>query len=112
MAGIVDETEAYRQLLEQYGIPYKPELIRQLDIFMQALRIHETRSVYGQSWRRYGALSNLLSVARKADRLMQVFWFGRGGLEHKDAVDDAYDLINYTAFFIRNFKDENWKGQS
>lgn len=74
----------------------------QLAIFINALTIFDSRKIYGDIWQRYGSLSNLLNVARKVDRLMQVLWYGNGTVTHKDALDDAYDLINYAAFFIRN----------
>lgn len=98
------------QFLEAWGIEPTSTNLTQLNVLLEALQIFETRRIYGDAWRKYGALSNLLSVARKADRLMEIFWHGPGELEHKDSVDDAYDLINYAAFFIRNVTDGNMKG--
>lgn len=103
--------EAAVAFLESLDIEPTSDMITQLNVLAEALQIHETRKSYGDIWRKYGALSNLLSVARKADRLMQIFWHGPGELTHKDSVDDAYDLINYAAFFIRNYTDGNMKGQ-
>lgn len=109
MAG--DRHEATVHFLEAWDIEPTTDMMTQLNVLVEALLIHETRKSYGDIWRKYGALSNLLSVARKADRLMQIFWHGTGELAHKSSVDDAYDLINYAAFFIRNIADGNMKGQ-
>lgn len=87
------------------------EVVAHLEVFLEALRIFQSRKIYGDAWRRHGALSNLLSVARKTDRLMQVYWHGDGGMTHKEGMDDAYDLINYAIFFIRNKEDGNEKGK-
>lgn len=88
----------------------------QNEVFEQCLQIHEGRSeAYGEVWRNYGAVSNLLSAARKVDRLMETWWDGMiNGTApsiHKDALDDAYDAINYLAFFIRNAQNGNFTGE-
>lgn len=51
-----------------------------------------------------GALSNLQNAARKVDRLLAAWTNGLDSppLMHKDALDDAFDAINYLGFFIRN----------
>lgn len=98
------------EFLEACGIDPTSDMLTHLNVLVEALLIHETRKIYGGIWRKYGALSNLLSIARKADRLMQIFWYGSGELTHKNSTDDAYDLINYAAFFIRNVTDGNMKG--
>lgn len=57
---------------------------------------------YGATWRQYGALANLLQGATAVNRLMATWWFNEGDRPafHKDVLDDAYDAINYLAFFI------------
>jgi hypothetical protein len=81
---------------------------------VEALRIYNSREQsYGSVWRQYGALSNLLSVARKVDRLMHAWWHQPDGpYTHKDSLDDAYDGINYVCFFIRNVLDGNMTGSA
>lgn len=103
--------------LEQFGIQPNEDNARQLLVFLNAVELYDERSrSYGQVWRNYGALSNLLSVARKADRLMKVWWHDRHDEDaaphdfHKDELDDAWDLLNYAAFFIRNAKNLNLTG--
>lgn len=105
------EDQAIREFLGVHGIEATEDIVAHLQVFIQALRIRQSRKIYGAAWRRYGALSNLLSVARKVDRLMQVFWHGDGVINHKDALDDAYDLINYAAFFIQNKEARNERGE-
>jgi hypothetical protein len=108
MAG--DRYKATVHFLEALGIEPTSEALTQLNVLVEALLIHNSRKIYGTVWQRYGWLSNLLSIARKADRLMQTFWFGPGSLDHKPSTDDAYDLINYAVFFIRNVEADNARG--
>lgn len=100
--------------LVERGVPDTPEVRKQLEVFVEALRIFESRNAaYGDVWMQYGALSNLLSVARKVDRTMEAWWHDSPGelpVMHKDALDDAIDLINYAVFFIRNARDGNVTG--
>lgn len=103
------------QFLQDNGINPSPENCDQLKVFLEALEIYDSRtSAYGQVWKQYGALSNLLSVARKTDRLMEYWWHDQDMVEvpllHKDSLDDAIDLINYTIFFIRNARVANITG--
>jgi len=77
-----------------------------LSVLLRAFGIHiERGNAYGDVWKNYGALANLLSAARKIDRLMNVWWREDTTdvpMLHKDLLDDAYDAINYLTFFIRN----------
>jgi hypothetical protein len=100
--------------LEAIGLPPTKESVAQLEVFAEALRIFASRNAaYGDVWKQYGALSNLLSVARKVDRLMHSWWEGKGApAMHKDSLDDAIDNINYTAFFIRNAREGNITGSA
>ena len=73
----------------------------------------ERTTAYGLVWKQYGALSNLLSAARKIDRLMNIWWFATEDQPpalHKDALDDAMDAINYLGFFIQNAREGNILG--
>lgn len=102
------------EMLEGNGIQPTEENAMQLIVFLQALRTYDSRtSAYGQVWKQYGALSNLLSVARKTDRIMSSWWHEEGEkpVLHKDNLDDAIDLLNYTAFFIRNAREGNLTGE-
>ena len=84
-----------------------------LEVLAKAFGLHLQRTeAYGEVWKQYGALSNLLSAARKIDRLMNVWWRNDGSIPalHKDVLDDAYDAINYITFFIRNAQNGNIAG--
>ncbi len=72
--------------------PYRA-LMKSYEIYLQR------NAKYSDVWKNYGALNNLVRGATKVDRLMEVWWHGDGTL-HKDALDDAYDAINFLAFFI------------
>lgn len=78
----------------------------------KALILFRERSrTYGRAWRRHGALGNLLKVDIKNSRLMEAFWFNEGEPEHKDAADDALDMINYAAFFYGCKEEGNERGE-
>lgn len=104
--------DLYGEFLAASDIPYSEETVQHLSHFLDALRVHSQRSKsYSDAWRHYGALSNLLTMARKIDRLMAVHWNPQGRLEfHKDELDDAVDLLNYTVFFMRNVNAGNTYG--
>lgn len=89
------------------------------------LMLNRTLS-YGTVWRRFGAMANLLNAARKVERLMEMWWdtinedvdiVGDDGkivhlpALHKDGLDDAFDAINYLAFFIQNARQGNITGE-
>jgi hypothetical protein len=89
------------------------------NVLIDAERIYEERSlVYGDVWKQYGALNNLVRAATKIDRLMAIWWHNQDDFEgfvtalHKDGLDDAYDAINYLAFFVRCAKNGNVTGSA
>jgi hypothetical protein len=107
------DSNKVRKALEMLGFPPNEEMEEQFQVMLMALDVYEARShSYGEVWKQYGALSNLLSVARKADRLMECWWHNPDGAAalSKDTLDDAYDLLNYAAFFIRNASAGNMNG--
>lgn len=112
---------AARTLLRELNIEESADNIAQFMVFLGALKVYNDRTTaYGQVWKQYGALSNLLSVARKVDRMMALWWhkaeevLDEHGkvkpLLHKDNLDDAVDLLNYCVFFIRNASASNLYG--
>ena len=89
------------------------EALEHLEVLMEVMALYESRTeAYGQIWKQYGALSNLLSAARKTDRAMETWWHNPGAapLMHKDSLDDALDTVNYLIFFIRNARVMNLTG--
>ena len=88
-------------------------ILPHMEVFEEATGLYVVRSrSYGQVWRNYGALSNLLSAARKVDRTMETWWHQQTPVMHKDALDDAMDAINYLNFFVRNAREGNITGQT
>lgn len=115
----MDELEAeqelaIQQMLELHGIAYNEETSAHMRLMLECVRVYDSRAKsYGEVWKQYGALSNLLSVARKVDRLMGSWWFRGKGVTpalHKDSLDDAVDLVNYALFFMRNAVSGNLVG--
>lgn len=95
--------------LNYCGVPVSKETVDQLAVFADALKIHAERTAsYGQAWKQYGAMAMLLKLAGKVDRLMARHWWTRDF--HKASDDDALDVLNYGAFFIRCVKSGNMVG--
>ena len=100
-------------VFDLYDLEYTKSNAEHFHVLMECLCVHEGRTkAYGTVWKRYGALSNLLSAARKVDRLMEIWWRKGGSPQmlHKDALDDALDGINYLVFMIRNARNGNLTG--
>jgi hypothetical protein len=75
------------------------DLREQAKVFLDALKVMADRQRYGATWRRTGWMGALLNVDRKCGRLMAEFW-NSNKLQTRES-DDAIDLLNYAAFFIR-----------
>jgi hypothetical protein len=66
------------------------------EIFGEALeKFKERNETYKDGWRTSGAHSHLEQMKHKVKRLLNTY-DGEGG----EDLDDAIDLLNYTAFFI------------
>lgn len=107
--------KASKRFLNDLGLPDTEDNLEQLLVLAECLVIYSSRDgVYGAAWRQYGAVSNVLSMARKVDRVMNEWWSSllRGEVSDRDGeeLDDAVDLINYTVFFLRNVRDGNISG--
>lgn len=79
------------------------------DVFLEAMRTFAERNrKYEDLWRRAGWLMMLMHTRHKSDRLMQVFW----GKENKEGdLDDGFDLMLYTVFFIIGHRQGDSRGQ-
>lgn len=90
----------YRSALQAMG--YKSEDItdnhlEQLEVFMEAFELFMVRDQHHKSlWKEYGASDTAHHCKSKAMRL---------NVEPAEHLDDAYDLINYAAFTVRNVKE-------
>jgi len=101
--------------LTRAGLDPTEELVEQLRVFCDALRVYDDRTAsYGQVWEQYGAVANLINAARKVDRLMECWWHNPDGAKAlaKDGLDDAIDLLNYTAFFVRLAREGSITGEA
>lgn len=68
------------------------------EIFSQCLKIMMERNAHHRgSWEREGWKGTLFNVRRKLERVWDRFWKSN---EAQSDLDDAYDLINYTALMI------------
>jgi hypothetical protein len=86
------------------------DLEEHVAVLMNATAIAVERGKrYGDLWRHRGYLGNLLHMDSKHLRLMREFYENDSEIQ-QNQLDDAYDLINYTVFFIRNVEDGNERG--
>jgi hypothetical protein len=109
----ISRRESMEELLEACGIEQNEETEQQLLVFLTALKLFDNRNrTYRNIWETYGALSNLLRAATKVDREMEIWWHSPelDCLQHKEALDDAFDALNYLAFFIRCVRSGNITG--
>jgi hypothetical protein len=73
-------------------------LANALDVFAFALEIMDERQEkYGDGWKKWGWRGQLIKMKDKERRVWSTFW--KKGDKTAD-LDDAIDLLNYTAFFI------------
>lgn len=86
----------------------------QMVVFYECLRLFEERNTrYKDLWKADGWRGSLFSLKHKVKRLWQQFWIDNAkdkGTKEKPELDDAYDAINYIAFFIRNVQANNENG--
>jgi hypothetical protein len=100
--------------LEAHDITPNDAMIDQLSIFMDAMDLYQARRQrYGDGWQRYGWLDSLFHMRNKMLRIEAEFWTTPPDNSHEATVrlDNAMDLLNYIAFFIRNVYDENERGR-
>lgn len=111
-----DAMPSVSALFEAIGVEDTEENLDQLAVLLAALKLFDERNrTYRNIWETYGALSNLLRAATKVDREMEIWWHSSGGpsgnpLLHKEALDDAFDALNYLVFFIRCVRQGNITG--
>jgi hypothetical protein len=102
-------------LFDYFDIDVTEETWNHFETLMEVLKLYSDRTVlYGQVWKNYGALNNLVRGATKVDRLMATWWHETTmdiPPMHKDSLDDAYDAINFLVFFIRCAREMNITGQ-
>jgi hypothetical protein len=100
------QRDAWDAIRAAYKIADTPSNFEQFSIFMIALEIHSERNArYRDVWRVTGWRGALYDLYKKATRLFRQYW--RGTATPGADVDDAYDLINFAAFFLRGRDEEN-----
>lgn len=108
--------EELNDVLDLMGVDLTDDNREHLDVLLECFDLYTARSEnYGQVWKNYGALNNLVRSASKVDRLMETWWHGRPPESahpamHKDSLDDALDAVSYLTFFIRSARAGNLTG--
>lgn len=88
----------------------------QLEVFMEAFEVYHDRQVrYGdQVWQASGWRGMLVDMRKKLDRLWAEYYNldNSGDVNpEKYNLDSAIDLINFTAFFIRQVRENDRDGE-
>jgi hypothetical protein len=107
-----------RKFLVEMGVVAEPsdEDVAHLYVLLQALRTYSIKDqTHKGLWRYFGAIDSAHQARAKATRTYNISIqllrnpdsFRAG---HKDPMDDAIDLINYAAFFIRNVSEGRYGG--
>lgn len=86
----------------------------QLMIFGDAMNVYIARNErYKDNWKKMGWRGQLVRMKERVERLWDDFWGKEpipDGVDELMNVDDAIDLINFAAFFIRAANDNNRDG--
>lgn len=104
-----------KQCLIVLGIEPTATNIEQMTIFIEAMLLYTERNArYSDVWRATGWRGAVYDIYKKARRLFQQFWdpetqapTGERNVIHGKVTDDAFDLINFAAFFIRGVDEQN-----
>lgn len=100
-----------REILELADLESSDTNAEQMSVFLDCMQLFQERNAkYGDLWKEYGWRGNLLHVQSKAARVRKVWWDSKDPFGHNADIDDALDLINYAAFFIRNVEADNELG--
>lgn len=89
----------------------------QMEIFLKAWSIYADRQEeHGdQVWKESGWRGMLVDMRKKLDRLWFRYWSQDHELspieDYDKALDSAYDLLNFTVFFIRQVEAGNRDGE-
>lgn len=98
-----------REYLKHLGIEDHINNLQQLRVFAEALKIYAERNKrYKDSWKDFGWRGMLHDIYKKTHRLWKAWW--SGDEQDRGDYDDAIDLMNFSAFFIRAVKSNNEKG--
>jgi hypothetical protein len=97
---LTDTEDRLSMVLDLLGYSERDDVRLQLGVLLRALDIYAERNIrYHDNWRRSGWRGVLVRIRERTDRLWDVWW-ERSQRSAQDA-DDALDLINFAAFFIR-----------
>ena len=120
MAELMHDREHIMQLLNAlYGdmTTWRGEMEGHADVVMTVLDIlTEREEQYRGLWKEHGYTDSLFHIRHKAARLRAQFWDvpseSTQSVDYQDGtdLDNAYDLIAYTMFFIQNYREGNRNG--
>lgn len=107
-----NETGRDAEAVRVLGLSPKRTTVEQMSIMRRALELFDERNNseagYEDLWKSYGWGDSLLHMRSKLSRVERRFREQAGAQQD---LDDAYDLINYTVFFIRNVLAGNQDGE-
>lgn len=93
--------------MESHSHTINKSYAQQRAVMEESLRIFHDRShVRGDLWARHEPLSQLRMIREKLDRIDAAMSMSLDPTRRAAALDDAQDIINFAAFFIRLMKGE------
>lgn len=101
-------------IIDALDLPASVDSADQVTTMLRALEIYGKKDrLYGSAWKRLGALNNLTRMSTKVERLLEMYWHQdnhRLSAESSVVVDldDAYDLLNYSCFFVAQASKGQW----
>ncbi len=103
--------EQIKMALDDLGLSDSDDMVAQLREFVGALKIYQRREkVHQGNWKRFGWKDSIHHMKSKFSRLNQhrLMASVHGEEAFTGDLDDAYDLMNYTVFFVRNVVGGNY----
>ncbi len=99
-------SEPVKEIFDYYNIDWNDSNREQFAIFLQALQLFNERNKrYRDQWKETGWRGALYDIVKKGRRLFTQFRLATAAPEATD--DDAWDMINFCAFYLRAKQDGN-----
>lgn len=84
----------------------------QLAVFYEAYALYRERNLQHQDvWKESGWMGMMVDMRKKMDRLWKQYTYYRSDeMVAQEDLDSAFDLLNFTVFFIRQVRDDDRNG--
>lgn len=101
---------AAKAMCESLGYNESTDFDQAHVLVLAMVMFHDRNAEVHDAWRRVGWAGNLLTLYGKVVRLMNGLWWSRSEGRSEKPIDNAIDAINYSAFFVRLYQDNDERG--